>query len=492
MMWNPSSSKTPEASLLAPWLAWIFVLCPGSMPLDLSAQSPSAGAVSSLFVETFHGGSQSATLRDSLVRHLSKSGFRVVLNRKDADAIIEGTGQVWVRGFTTTNSRSPATNRQAVFAGYLSLEMISPGGEPLWSCLVTPGKLVWNNVVDDLAGRATKKMADAALTVGRSSSALNATGSTVHAALTAAGATFPAPLYKKWFEDFRQSHRQIQIQYAPVGSGLGIQKLVAGEIDFAGSDVWPERVASAETAAHFRRFATVLGAVVPISNLPGVTRDLRFTPTMLADIYLGRIKRWNDPEIMRWNKGLNLPDAEIAVIHRSDPSGTTWIWSDLLSKVDPAWSSTVGRGTTLEWPAGAGALGNEGVADLLNQTPNSLGYVELTYAIQNRLSYGSVRNAAGEFVRADPESVAEAVSEIDVSSNIPESVTNPPGRNAYPIVSFTWLVVPERFTDPDKQAAFDQILGWILTSGQKDCAALGYVPLPRRVAESELPREGPN
>jgi phosphate ABC transporter phosphate-binding protein len=467
----------------------VLALCAGSLFASLSAQpQPSAANVNSLFVDRFSGGSESATLRDSLVRHLSKSGFHIAPARKDADAVIEGTGQVWVRGYITTNPRSPATNRQAVFAGYLSLEMVSPNGEPLWSCLVTPGKLVWNNIVDDLAGRAAKKLYDAAATMTRSSLSSDITPSTAQAALTGAGATFPAPLYKKWFEDFHQYHSQTQIQYAPTGSRLGIQKLVAGEIDFAGSDVWPERVASPETAAHLRRFATVLGAVVPIYNLGGITRDLRFTPTMLADIFLGRIKRWDDPEIVRWNKGLPLPDAEIVVVHRSDGSGTTWVWSDFLSKVSPAWSSKLGRGTTLDWPTGTGAAGNEGVTDLVKQTPNSLGYVEITYAIQNRLSFGSVRNSAGEFIRADSDSVAEAVNEIDVTSNIPESITNPQAKDAYPIVSFTWLVAPEKLGNPDKEEAFEQVLKWILTSGQKDCAALGYVPLPRRVAERQLSR----
>jgi phosphate transport system substrate-binding protein len=226
--------------------------------------------------------------------------------------------------------------------------------------------------------------------------------------------------------------------------------------------------------------------VVPIYNVHGVNQDLRFTSETLADIYLGRVRRWNDPEIRRTNHGVDLPDAAIAVIHRSDGSGTTWVWSDFLSKVSPAWESAVGHNTILHWPVGSGAEHNEGVADAVQKTPNSIGYVELSYAIQRQLSFGAVRNRAGEFIHADIDSLADAARESDDVGVLPAAITDPPGKNAYPIAAFTWLLLPARSSDPDKRAALTELLRWVLTSGQKECSALGYAPLPGEIAEREL------
>jgi phosphate transport system substrate-binding protein len=237
-----------------------------------------------------------------------------------------------------------------------------------------------------------------------------------------------------------------------------------------------------------RRFATVLGAVVPIYNIKGVTRDLRFTPETLVDIYLGQVRRWNDPEIRRSNSGVDLPDAEINVVHRSDGSGTTSIWSDFLSKVSPAWATSVGRGTILRWPVGTGSEHNEGVAETVQKTPNSIGYVELAYAIQHQLSFGYVRNHAGEYIRADLDSLAEAARDSGAGGEPPKSITDSSGKYAYPIAAFTWIVVPAKTANPMKRDALTALLRWVLTSGQKECAALGYAPLPREVADSQLRR----
>jgi phosphate ABC transporter phosphate-binding protein len=460
-------------------LAWFAEMAGGQRVTSVSQ-------VKSLFIDSFSGGPEASALRDSLVRHLARSRFRLVSSRNDADAVINGRGQVWVRGFITTNSRSPALNRQAVFAGYLSLEMVDPDGQPLWSWLVTPGKLVWNNIVDDLAARGARKLVEAADTTPSPSTASAPSDALRPTTLVGAGATFPAPLYQKWFEDFQQFHPNVRIRYSPEGSELGNKRLVAREIDFAGSDVAPEEVVDSAEASRLRRFATVLGAVVPIYNLGGVPHDIRFTSKILAGIYLGQITRWNDPEIQRWNKGIDLPNAEIVVVHRSDGSGTTWVWSDFLSKASSQWLSSVGRGTSPKWPVGRGVRGNDGVATAVNGTPNSIGYVELTFAIQNRLSFGSVQNPAGEFIRADLESVAEAAREVSSKLAMPSALTNAPGKSSYPIVSFTWLIVPADSGDETKQAAIAEILRWVLTSGQRDCSALGYVPLPRELAESQL------
>ena len=441
-----------------------------------------------LFVDAFSGGDEAAHLRSSLVRRLAKDGhFTIVGSAKGADAVVTGTGQVWVKGYVTINPRNPSSDRQAVYAGYLSLEVVGADGQPLWSWLVSPGRLTWNSIVDELADRAADKLIAASKAPPAAASPASVPGTQSQTTLTGGGATFPAPLYRKWFEDFEQFHPGLYVRYSPVGSQNGIESLVAGKLDFAGSDVAPDiAVGDGARAADLRRFATVLGGVVPIYNVKGVAQDLRFTPEALADIYLGKVKRWDDPEIRRSNKGVNLPDDEIVVIHRSDGSGTTWVWSDFLSKISPAWLSSVGRGTTLQWPAGTGAEHSEGVAQAVKDTPNAIGYVELAYAIQHNLNFGAVRNRAGEYIRADLDSLADAASASGTNGEPPQSITDAAGKYAYPIAAFTWIVVPVQSADPAKQAGLAELLRWVLTTGQKESSALGYAPLPRDVAESQL------
>jgi phosphate transport system substrate-binding protein len=235
-----------------------------------------------------------------------------------------------------------------------------------------------------------------------------------------------------------------------------------------------------------QHFASVLGGVVPIYNLAGIARPLKFTPEVLAEIYLGKIKRWDDAKIRAANHGVTLPDSEIVVVHRSDGSGTTFVWSDFLSKISPEWKSAVGSGSELKWPVGEGAEHNEGVAVKVRETPNAIGYVEMVFALQHELSFGAVRNAAGEFVRADLASVTAAASSASgMSSDSRISITNAPGAGAYPIASFTWLLLPER-SDAAHKSALNEMLVWVLTSGQKECSELGYAPLPRDLANREL------
>ena len=470
-------------------MRWIPLLIAAVFPIVSGAQPiHSLSQAKTLYIKPFTGGAKASQLQESFVNQLSKTGhFQIAQSPSHADAIVTGAGQTWIRGYLAINPRSPAY-RQAVYAGYLSVEVSSTDGQPLWSWLVTPSKLVWTSVVDDLAGNAARKLVEAALSSPTPSPHQGSTGRLAQTSLTAAGATFPAPLYQKWFEDFEQHHPGVKIRYSPVGSQLGVERLVAGQLDFAGSDVAPEMAVGSERASPLLRFASVLGAVVPIYNLAGVTHDLRFSPETLADIYLGRVRRWNDPEILRSNKGITLPDAPITVVHRSDGSGTTWVWSDFLSKNSPAWSSSVGRGTTLKWPVGTGAEGNEGVADAVRHTPNSIGYVELTYAIQNELSYGAVRNRAGSFVHADLDSILSAARTFGHDNGTEASITDSADKYAYPIAAITWLVLPAHTPDRVKQAALAELLRWILTSGQTECFALGYVPLPREIADSELRR----
>lgn len=451
----------------------------------LHAQSiDSLAQVKKLYVAEFHGGQEAAHMRASFLRHLNSSVFQIVQSIKYADAVVNGTGEVWLKGFVSMNARTPASDRQAVYAGYLSIEVTGRDGQPIWSWLATPGRLAWSNIVDNLAGRAAKKLTEAAEAGASAGQAASAAPTLAATNLVGAGATFPAPLYQKWFQDFEEIHPGVHFRYEPIGSEGGVRRLIAGESDFAASDVVPEVILAA--APNLRRIPSVVGAVVPIYNLSGLSQDLRFTPEALADIFLGRVKQWDDEALKRWNRGIDLPSAPITVIRRSDGSGTTWVWSDFLTKVSPAWATTVGRGTTLKWPVGTSAAGNDGVAEAVLHTPNSIGYVELTYAIQHRLAYGSVRNRAGEFVRADLDSVSGAAKGVVLSAGHDLSLTDPGGKLAYPMAAFTWLVMPSESSNPSKRAALQDLFRWVLVYGQRDCSALGYAPLPREVVDEEL------
>ena len=305
--------------------------------------------------------------------------------------------------------------------------------------------------------------------------------------INAAGATFPAPIYQKWFEEYRKAHPDVQINYQSVGSGAGIQQLTQGTVDFGASDMpmTDDQIAKI-TKYKVLHFPTVLGGVVPVYNLAGVTAELKFTGDTLAGIFLGTVKKWNDPALKKDNPGVNLPNEDITVVHRSDGSGTSFVWSDYFSKVSPEWKSKVGASTSVNWPVGLGGKGNEGVAGLVKQTPNSIGYVELIYAAQNKMSYGLVRNAAGTFVKADFNTVSEAAA--GAAKNMPDdfrvSITNAPGKNAYPISTFTWLLIPNKL-DGAKKTAIAGFLKWMLTTGQQDTQAMSYAPLPKPVVAKE-------
>ena len=309
--------------------------------------------------------------------------------------------------------------------------------------------------------------------------------------INGAGATFPYPIYSKWFDEFHKKSPNIEINYQSVGSGAGIKQVTEGTVDFGASDgpMNDEQIKAFhdKRGANILHFPTVLGADVPTYNVPGVTGALNFTPEALAGIFLGKITKWNDPAIAGPNKGVNLPGNDIVVVHRSDGSGTTYIWTDYLSKVSEEWKSKVSKGTSVNWPVGLGGKGNEGVTGQIKNTPNSIGYVELIYAVQNNVSYGSVKNSSGAFIKADLASVSAAAAGAakDMPDDFRVSITNAPGKTAYPISSFTWLLIPDKFQDTNKRDALKNMLNWALSDGQNLVEGLSYAKLPKEVVEQE-------
>ena len=309
--------------------------------------------------------------------------------------------------------------------------------------------------------------------------------------INGAGASFPYPIYSKWFDDYHKKNSNNQINYQSIGSGGGIKQVTEGTVDFGASDgpMNDDQLKAFRDKHGFDilHFPTVLGADVPAYNIPGVSAELTFTPDAIAGIFLGKITKWNDPAIAGANKGVNLPGNDIVVVHRSDGSGTSYIWTDYLSKVSDEWKNKVGKGTSVNWPVGLGGKGNEGVAGLVKQTPNSFGYVELIYAIQNNMPYGKVKNASGSVVKADLVSVTAAAAGAakDMPADFRVSITNAPGKNAYPISSFTWLLIPEKFSDAAKRDAIKGFINWMLVDGQNEVEALSYAKLPKEVVAKE-------
>jgi phosphate transport system substrate-binding protein len=311
--------------------------------------------------------------------------------------------------------------------------------------------------------------------------------------VTGAGATFPNVIYTKWFDEYHKVHPEVQINYQSVGSGAGIRQVTEGTVDFGASDgpMTDQQIADFKTkrGTEILHFPTVLGADVPVYNVPGVATGLKFTPEALAGIFLGTITKWNDAALASANPGVKLPAQDIVVVHRSDGSGTTYVWTDFLSKVSSEWQTKVGKATSVNWPVGLGGKGNEGVAGLVQQTSGSLGYVELIYAIQTKgISYGLVKNSSGAFVNADLASVTAAAA--GAAANMPDdfrvSITNAPGKTAYPISSFTWLLIPAKIQDPVKKKAITDFLKWMLADGQKMTETLSFAQLPKPVVAKEL------
>jgi len=325
--------------------------------------------------------------------------------------------------------------------------------------------------------------------------ALLATAAFTTAALGAetingAGATFPNPIYQQWFGEFKMAHPDVSINYQSLGSGAGVRQLTAGTVDFGASDMvmTDQQIKEMVDAKKPKplHFPTVLGAVVLTYNIPGVTGDLNLTPEAIAGIYLGGITKWNDPKIASANPAVKLPGNTIEVVHRSDGSGTSYIFTDYLAKISPEWKMKVGVNASVSWPLGLGGKGNEGVTGLVKQTPNSIGYVELIYAVQQKMPYANVKNASGQFVKASFTSVtAAAAAAKEMPEDFRVSITNGMGAGVYPISSFTWLLIPSEIKDPVKRKSITDFLGWMLTTGQKDCEALSYAQLPKGVVAKE-------
>ncbi len=310
--------------------------------------------------------------------------------------------------------------------------------------------------------------------------------------INGAGATFPYPIYSKWFSEYRKIHSDVQINYQSIGSGGGIKQVTEGTVDFGASDgPMTDRQVQEFQKKHnsgVLHFPTVLGAVVVTYNIPGVNESLNLTPEAISGIYLGKITKWNDHAMASANPKLKLPAADIVVVHRSDGSGTSYCWTDYLSKVSNEWKTKVGKGTSVNWPVGIGGKGNEGVSGQVKQTANSIGYVELIYAIQNKLPYANVKNAAGVFVKPDlsTTTAAAAGAAKEMPDDFRVSITNSPGRDAYPIATFTWLLIPEKIQDPTKRKALTDFLRWMIGPGQNMTEALSYARLPKEVVGKEI------
>ena len=309
--------------------------------------------------------------------------------------------------------------------------------------------------------------------------------------INGAGATFPYPMYSKWFDEYHKNNPNLQINYQSIGSGGGIKQVTEGTVDFGATDgpMNDEQLKTYQDkhGSAILHFPTVLGAVVPTYNIPGVTATLNFTPEALAGIYLGKVTKWNDPLIADTNKGVNLPANDILVVHRAESSGTTYVWTDYLSKVSEEWKTKVGKATAVKWPVGLGGQGNEGVTGTVKNTPNSIGYVELIYAESNKIPHGNVKNAAGVFVKASLAGVTAAAAGAakEMPDDFRVSITNAPGKDAYPISSFTWLLIPSKFTDASKRDALKGFVTWMLADGQNYAESLSYAKLPKEVVAKE-------
>jgi phosphate ABC transporter phosphate-binding protein len=464
-------------------LRWVIaVVLIAFLRSALAQTSEGLSGMRTIAVASMGDGSSAGAVRQRIVERLKKNGrLQVVDAPEAADGVLRGTSSIWATGTVVIDPRSNSS-RQTSYQGYLSVELIGKTNQSLWSYLVTPSRFHAGSITNDLADQAASRLLNAVQSGTTGSTLPVVAGSDKHVALHAAGATLPAPLYLKWFES-----SGLPVSYDAVGSEAGIQQLVEGKVDFAASDM-PLTDINPPVQLRVIHVPTVVGGVVPIYNLPDLGRDLYLTPEALAGIYSGTIRKWNDPRIRATNHGAHLPDADIAVVHRSDGSGTTFVWTSFLSLVSPEWKTATGAGARVAWPVGSGAAGNGGVAELVKKTPNAIGYVELIYAIQHELTYAAVRNRGGHFIKADLASITAAAGGGGGSSEneLRFSLLNKDDKAAYPISTYTWLLVPATGIEPRKKTAISDLLNWILTSGQKQCASLGYAPLPREVAGQAL------
>ena len=445
-------------------------------------------AAKRLYVEVFATKVDAEKLREDVTAELQKfSSVSLVPDESSADLVLGAGGEVWIRGYRSFSPRNHIkvpSNGTPIYGGYLSVELKNKRGITVWSHLVTPSGGS-EDFSKDLSKQIAKNLAEALSQPDTLTTPSPKTRPTI--ALTGAGATFPYPVYQKWFANYQAEDPGTLITYDAIGSEAGVRKLLAGGADFGASDS-PEAIHELAPGdeSSYLLFPSVVGAVVPIVNLPGISRDISFSPEALAGIYLGKITKWNDPILKRANHGLNLPHLDIVVVHRADGSGTSYAWSNYLSMTSPEWKAEVGASLALKWPAGRGATGNDGVAKLVKELGGSIGYVEYIYALQNHLSYGRVRNKNGEFVEASLESIAAAVGHsAHTRDDFKASIVDAPDEGAYPIASFTWIVVPSHIADDAKRSAITAFLKWMLGPGQRQAAALGYLALPKEAVAKE-------
>jgi len=469
------------------WTIRVACSCCALAGAALAWQAKQPVAIKRLYVEPFITKGGAEQLREGVIAELRRTrSVLLVSGESSADAILGGGGEIWIKGYRSLNPRSgrSPSNGTPIYAGYLSVELRDPKGETLWSYLATPGTAS-ADVSQDLSKRIAKHVAEALdQTAAPSRTGPLPQPTTV---LKGAGATFPYPVYAKWIRNYRRENPAVDIVYDAVGSEAGIRRLLAGDVDLGASDN-PEAVREIAPSEEgkYLLFPSVVGAVVPIVNLPGFPSDIKFTPEALAGIYLGMIKKWNDPVLKQANRGLRLPDLDIVVVHRADGSGTSYAWTDYLSQTSPEWKAQAGSSLAPKWPIGRAANGNDGVAQLVKELGGSIGYVEFIYALRNHLSFGMVRNRNGEFVAASLDSIAVAASRsVEIGDDFNVSIVNPPRAGAYPIASFTWFVVPAHIADDAKRNAIAGFLRWMLGPGQRQAAALGYLALPRDVVSKE-------
>jgi len=450
----------------------------------------SAGAhqINRLYVEPFATRpGMEEKLRAKVLSELHKlRTISIASDPASADAVLGGGGEVWIKSYQSLNPRSGRmpSNGTPIYGGYLSVELRNPRGETLWSYIATP-ESASSDISGELAKRIVKHLVPV-LEKGAEEPARTATASAA-TVLHGAGATFPYPVYSKWITNYRRENPGTEITYDAVGSEAGMRRLLAGDADFGATDD-PEAIRQIAPREEWKYLLlpSVIGAVVPIVNLPGIAADLRFTPEILSAIYLGRIRKWNDPALKEANRGISLPDLDIVVVHRAEGSGTSYAFTDFLSETVPEWKARVGPALAPAWPIGRAATGNEGVAGMVKEFGGSIGYVEFIYALQHHLAFGRVRTRGGEFVSASLESIAAAASHAVPGDDFKISIVNSPGAGAYPIASFTWLVVPLEIADAGKREALSGFLKWILGPGQNQAAALGYLALPKELVGREV------
>ena len=450
------------------------------------SNSPS-NKIRQIYVEPFTTQQGSERFREDVIGELRKlPSVSLASDESSADAILGGGGDVWIKGYRSHNPQlgKVAPNGTPIYTGFLSIELRDTNGETLWSYLATP-PAASGNVSKDLSTQIVRKLAESLEQVTTPSNSSPLTQPTT--ILRGAGATFPSPVYAKWFTNYRRVNPALQLTYEAIGSEAGVRRLLTGSVNFGASDS-PEAIhdLAPEDQQKYLFFPSVVGAVVPVVNLPGISSNVAFTPEALAGIYLGKIRKWNDPILTHANRNLHLPDLDIVVVHREEGSGTSYAWTDYLSKISPEWKAQVGTNLTPKWPTGREADGNEGVSRLVKEQSGSIGYVEFIYALQNHLSYGKVKNRNGEFVLASLESIAAAANHsIKIKDDFKVSIVDAPGAGAYPISSFTWIVVPVHSADTDKRNALAGFLRWMLGPGQRQAAALGYLPLPKDAVTKE-------